>query len=215
MFANDFKWSCWLIGRSPEEGNGLLLQHSCLENPKDRGAWRATVHSVTKSRIGLKWFSLHSDELKNTESQIVRIDYKRKIKLTICQQNTVFLGVNCKAPTEILLLFSFGELVGVSVKAECSMIDTIASSLIYVFKTGTSKADFLALTWSQDGYMMPPTRSQHVGDHIIGLKCQGHGNEKSAEEVAERAVTDSRGTGQGFLEEVNRWGLGRTWRGRR
>ena len=76
----------------------------------------------------------------------MRIDYKRKIKLTICQQNTVFLGVNCKAPTEILLLFSFGELVGVSVRAECSMIDTIASSLIYVFKTGTSKADFLALT---------------------------------------------------------------------
>ena len=105
MFANDFKWSCWLIGRSPEEGNGLLLQNSCLENPKDRGAWQATVHSVTKSWIRLKWFSMHSDEFKNTESQIVRIDCKRKIKMTICQQNTVFLGVNCKAPTEILLLF--------------------------------------------------------------------------------------------------------------
>lgn len=89
---------------------------------------------------------MHSDEFKNTESQLVRIDCKQKIKLTICQQNTVFLGINYKEPTEILLLFSFGELVGVSVKAECSMIDTIASSLIYVFKTGTSKADFLALT---------------------------------------------------------------------
>ena len=30
-------------GRSPEEGNGNLLQYSCLENPMDRGAWRATV----------------------------------------------------------------------------------------------------------------------------------------------------------------------------
>ena len=35
-------------GRSPREGNGKPLQYSCLENPKDRGAWRATVHGVTK-----------------------------------------------------------------------------------------------------------------------------------------------------------------------
>ena len=31
-------------GRSPGEGNGNLLQSSWLENPTDRGAWRATVH---------------------------------------------------------------------------------------------------------------------------------------------------------------------------
>ena len=31
------------IGRSPGEGNGNPLQYSCLENPRDRGAWRATV----------------------------------------------------------------------------------------------------------------------------------------------------------------------------
>ena len=33
-------------GRSPGEGNGSPLQYSCLENPMDRGAWRATVHGV-------------------------------------------------------------------------------------------------------------------------------------------------------------------------
>ena len=36
-------------GRSPGEGNGNLLQFSCLENPMDRGAWWAIVHGVTKS----------------------------------------------------------------------------------------------------------------------------------------------------------------------
>ena len=36
-------------GRSPEEGNGNLLQYSCLENSMDRGAWRVTVHGVAKS----------------------------------------------------------------------------------------------------------------------------------------------------------------------
>ena len=30
-------------GRSPAEGTGSLLQYSCLENPMDGGAWRATV----------------------------------------------------------------------------------------------------------------------------------------------------------------------------
>ena len=35
-------------GRSPGGGNGNPLQYSCLENPMDRGAWRATVHGVAK-----------------------------------------------------------------------------------------------------------------------------------------------------------------------
>ena len=35
-------------GRSSGEGNGYPLQYSCLENPMDRGAWRATVPGVTK-----------------------------------------------------------------------------------------------------------------------------------------------------------------------
>ena len=40
-------------GRSPGRGNGNLLQCSCLEDPMDRGAWRATVHEVTKSQTRL------------------------------------------------------------------------------------------------------------------------------------------------------------------
>ena len=37
------------LGRNPGGGNGNPLQNSCLENSMDRGAWRATVHVVTKS----------------------------------------------------------------------------------------------------------------------------------------------------------------------
>ena len=37
-------------GRFPGEGNGNLLQYSCLGNPMDRGAWQATVHGVTNSQ---------------------------------------------------------------------------------------------------------------------------------------------------------------------
>ena len=39
------------LGRFPGEGNGNPLQYSCLENPMDRGAWRATVHSVTVTEL--------------------------------------------------------------------------------------------------------------------------------------------------------------------
>ena len=40
-------------------GLGNPLQYSCLEIPTDRGAWRATVHRVAKSQIGLKQLSIH------------------------------------------------------------------------------------------------------------------------------------------------------------
>ena len=47
-------------GRSLGEGNGNPLQHSCLENPMDRGAWWATVHGVAKSQMKLKRLSTHA-----------------------------------------------------------------------------------------------------------------------------------------------------------
>ena len=48
------------LGRSSGGGHGNLLQYSCLENPMDRGAWRATVHRVMKSWTWLKQLSMHT-----------------------------------------------------------------------------------------------------------------------------------------------------------
>ena len=39
------------------EGNGTPLQYSCLENPMDRGAWKAAVHGVASSRTRLSDFT--------------------------------------------------------------------------------------------------------------------------------------------------------------
>ena len=39
------------------EGNGNPLQCSCLENPRERGAWWAAVYGVAQSRTQLKWLS--------------------------------------------------------------------------------------------------------------------------------------------------------------
>ena len=41
------------LGRSPGEGNDNPLQYSCLENSKDREAWRATAHRVAKRQTQL------------------------------------------------------------------------------------------------------------------------------------------------------------------
>ena len=61
-------------GRSLGEGNGYPLQYSCLENYMDRGAWRVTVHGVTKSltrlsnfTFTLKHFPFHRNHTSNSE----------------------------------------------------------------------------------------------------------------------------------------------------
>ena len=46
------------LGRSPGIGHGNPFQYSCLENPMDRGPWRATVHGIGKSRTRLKPLSI-------------------------------------------------------------------------------------------------------------------------------------------------------------
>ena len=51
-----FHFSLSCIG----EGNGSPLQCSCLENPRDRGAWWAAVYGVAQSRTRLKWLSSSS-----------------------------------------------------------------------------------------------------------------------------------------------------------
>ena len=48
------------LGRSPGGGHGNPLQDSCLENPMERGAWRATVHRVAQSQTLLKRLSTHA-----------------------------------------------------------------------------------------------------------------------------------------------------------
>ena len=57
-----FHFSLSCIG----EGNGNPLQCSCLENPRDRGAWWAAVYGVAQSRTWLKWLSSSSNMMKWT-----------------------------------------------------------------------------------------------------------------------------------------------------
>ena len=62
------------LGRSPGGGNDNPLQHSCLENPMDRGACRAPVHGITKS---LTWLSTHAHTQLVSESFTLPIKVRK------------------------------------------------------------------------------------------------------------------------------------------
>ena len=47
------------LGRSLGEEPGNLLKYSCLENPRDRGAWQTTVNRVTKNQREMKRLNMH------------------------------------------------------------------------------------------------------------------------------------------------------------
>ena len=61
-------------GRSPGRGHGKPLQYSCLENPMDKGAWRATVHRAAKNWKPLKRLSMHT---RNTNLKVFGISSPR------------------------------------------------------------------------------------------------------------------------------------------
>ena len=66
-----FHFSLSCIG----EGNGNPLQCSCLENPRDGGAWWAAISGVAQSRTQLKQLSSssrHQEEKETKEDEMVR-----------------------------------------------------------------------------------------------------------------------------------------------
>ena len=97
---------------SPGNRNGSPLQYSCLENPTDRGAWRAAVHGVARSRTRLSYraqpqlvviafwettcfccccFSVMSDSLQPHGLQYVRSLFKpMSIESTMPSNHLIF-----------------------------------------------------------------------------------------------------------------------------
>ena len=70
-------------GRFPGGGHSNPLQCSCLENPMDRGAWKATVHGVAKSQTGLSIKTIEYSSLCYSVGPYLSIVY---IIVYICLQ---------------------------------------------------------------------------------------------------------------------------------
>ena len=58
-----------LVRKIPWRRQGNPLQDSCLENPMDRGAWRAMVHRVTMSQTWLKHLGKHTCISRNSQAK--------------------------------------------------------------------------------------------------------------------------------------------------
>ena len=78
------------LGRSPGGGNGILLQYSYLKNPTDRGAWWATVHSV--SRVAHDWATKQAKQ-SISRTRVV-ISGLLKFVNSLSAPETVFFHIN-------------------------------------------------------------------------------------------------------------------------
>ena len=86
-------WALSLSFSCIGEGNGNPVQCSCLENPRDGGAWWAAVCGVTQSRTQLKWLSSRSSSIKykNDFSNCSKLFFPNVIKIS---KAYFFLSIN-------------------------------------------------------------------------------------------------------------------------
>ena len=91
-----FHFSLSCIG----EGNGNPLQCSCLENPREGGAWWAAVYGVAQSQTRLKQLSSSS----SSRLRILRYQLnlglavsRRKLKMTVALKRQKFISISCKS----------------------------------------------------------------------------------------------------------------------
>ena len=85
------------LGRSPGEGNGNLLQYSCLENPRDVGVWWVSVHGSQKVRHNLTMKQQHQPSGSfSAESKL----WIKKIvwQVSLLQRNFQYAQVHCWFP---------------------------------------------------------------------------------------------------------------------
>ena len=87
------------LGRSPGAEHGNPLQYSCLENPMDRGAWRATVHGVPKSQmqLGALWhYVISSQKQSDRHTPSLTSSLHNKLSQHSVVQNSNKCGMFCR-----------------------------------------------------------------------------------------------------------------------
>ena len=69
------------------EGNGNPLQYSCLENPRDGGAWWAAIYGVAQSRTRLKWLSSSSRYADDTTLMAEREEELKSLLMKVKEES--------------------------------------------------------------------------------------------------------------------------------
>ena len=102
-------------GRSPGIGNGNPLQYSCLENPMDSGACRATVHRVAKNHIWFKQLSIHAESYLSQPTKYIYIhtDLQSVQSLSCVQISATPWTAPCQASLSITNSWSLLKLMSI------------------------------------------------------------------------------------------------------
>ena len=87
-----------------KEGNGNPLQCSCLENPRDGGAWWAAVYGVAQSRTRLKWLSSSSPHSQQKSPKCSTWVQSQKPRNDLCITGKFGLGVQNEAGQMLTVL---------------------------------------------------------------------------------------------------------------
>ena len=120
-----FHFSLSCIG----EGNGNPLQCSCLENPRDGGAWWAAVYGVAQSRTRLKWLSkLIYNNIKYNKTKTRKLILVQWMFYAILSHRQPF--TNSFLIRSVLLSKMVAENV-VAIESPCGYFSRLLQSLIY------------------------------------------------------------------------------------
>ncbi|XFG11728.1 hypothetical protein AB1E19_015352 [Capra hircus] len=91
-------------GRSPGKGHGNPLQDSCLENPTDRGAWRAAVQGLTESDLTERTHAVYRKEVaRNSELAYRRVFSSEVVKSFLHELACISWGERQGQPSEHVL----------------------------------------------------------------------------------------------------------------
>ena len=135
--------------RSSGEGSGTPLQYSCLENPRDGGAWWAPIYGVTQSRNRLKRLS---------SSSRLDLHWRAGLTLPVASGGSSLVAVHWLL-TVVASLVVQNELQGVSASV---VVGTWAQwlqlpGLEHSLNSGSTWAELLQGTWGLPGSGIEPT----------------------------------------------------------
>ena len=155
------------LGRSHGGGHGNPLRYSCLENPMDRGAWRATFHGVTKSQTRL---SNHTCTLTTAVEKVrekaippILMHDRRALWAQSAEADISSIGflhraVGAEMPTVRILLWTwdfYHHGNSIICKQFCIQNVDLAHSyssvneMISIYKSKTGEADGLGRGWGK------------------------------------------------------------------
>ena len=118
------------------EGNGNPIQYSCLENPKDRGAWWAAVYGVAQSQTWLMWLSSSSSRVLLISVIVLSLNVYSLILLGLCLLILAFSSVCFQGFLiifTIIILNSFSGSLPISSSFIWTSVFLVCSSICVVF----------------------------------------------------------------------------------